>query len=368
MSIRFNNYRSGFRIAAIAFEPEVRQTMLENDLSVLYVDSNRVVLFPEKIVLSEDAEQIEKIRKYNNYDVAEIWQNGVMLRRYNDKSDDNYFFITGVCNSNCIMCPSPEASRKKASEIDIESLMELARHIPSDTPHLTITGGEPFIVGESLFLFIDYLKRKFVNTEFLFLTNGRIFSIDKYLNMFIETVPAHSIVAVPVHGSCSAVHDTISRAKNSFEQTRIGIKNLIKNHIPVEIRLVINKLNFDDFSNIAKLIIDEFRGIEYVSIIAMEMTGNARANKDIIWITYKEAFASVKKAIELLVRSGIDVKLYNFPLCCVESSYWTLCEKSISPEKVRYAEECDDCIYKMNCGGVFAGTYPFEKDELKAIR
>ena len=151
MSIRFNNYRSGFRIAAIAFEPEVRLTMLEDDLSVLYVDNNRAVLYPEEIVLSEDAEQIEKIRKYNNYDVVEIWQNGVMLRRYNDKSDDNYFFITGVCNSNCIMCPSPEASRKKASEIDIESLMELARHIPSDTPHLTITGGEPFIVGEGEF-------------------------------------------------------------------------------------------------------------------------------------------------------------------------------------------------------------------------
>lgn len=368
MSIRFDNYKSGFRIASLAFEKDIKEAMSADGLSVLYVTDRSITMYPDKIVLSDDAEKIEKLREYNNFDVVEIWDTGAMIRRYNDKSEDNYFFITGACNSNCIMCPSPEASRKKVAYTDMDSLFTLAKHIPSDVPHLTITGGEPFIIGESIFPFIAYLRQKFINTEFLFLTNGRIFSVDKYLKMFIESVPTHSIVAIPIHGSCPEIHDSISRAQNSFEQTKAGIKNLIKSHIPVEIRLVINKLNSDDLLNTARLIIDEFRRIEYVSVIAMEMSGNARVNKNSVWISYKTAFSCVKEAVEMMVRNGVNVKLYNFPLCCVESAYWTLCEKSISPEKVRYSEVCDSCIYKANCGGVFAGTFQFEKDELKAIR
>ena len=368
MNIRFENYHSEFRIAALAFDEAACSALSKNGLSVLYVDESGMTLFPDETVLSRNPMQVRAIRKYNNFDVVEIWPNGTVIRKYNDKSQDNYFFITGVCNSNCVMCPSPEASRKNASEADIENLMTLARHIPSDTPHLTITGGEPFIIGEGIFLFIDYLRQKFVNTEFLFLTNGRVFSLDKYLKMFADTAPAHSIVAIPIHGSCAEVHDSISRAKNSFEQTRAGIRNLLENHIPVEIRIVVNKLNANDFADIARLILREFGGVEYVSIIAMEMTGNARVNQKSVWISYKTAFASVKNAVEILIRGGIDVKLYNFPLCCVDSAYWALCEKSISPEKVRYSEICRDCMYKANCGGVFAGTLKLEKDELKAIR
>ena len=29
-----------------------------------------------------------------------------------DSSLDNYFFVTSKCNSNCVMCPSPDLFRK----------------------------------------------------------------------------------------------------------------------------------------------------------------------------------------------------------------------------------------------------------------
>ena len=61
------------------------------------------------------------------------------------------------------------------------------------------------------------------------------------------------------------------------------------------------------------------------------------------------------------------MKLYYFPIFAVKKEYWALFEKSISPEKVRYGETCEDCKMKNACWGVFAGTKSMEKGELRAI-
>ena len=368
MSIKFSDYKGKYKIVSLALDETVKEDLQEKELPLVYAKSGYIRLFPENIVLSDLPSHFAEISAYNDYDVFEIWENGTMHRKYNDKSNDNYFYITGKCNSNCLMCPSPDAARKNAPDANISDLIDLARHIPLDTPHLTITGGEPFMVGEKIFPFISFLKEKFVHTEFLFLTNGRIFAVEKYWRKFKECAPSDSIVAIPVHGSCPEIHDQITRADNSFRQTVQGVKALLKSGIRVELRLVVNKLNINDFTNIARFILRELKGIDYVSIIAMEMTGNARVNQNQVWIPYREAFASIKAAVRMMVENGMDVKLYNFPLCTVERSFWTLCERSISPNKVRFAEVCHSCKHREDCGGVFAGTMQFERDELEAIR
>ena len=369
MHIRLKNYTLDFKIVSLALDNIAKEKLLSEGVSFLYLDQDKteITLLPENIQLTQDKTVLDGIMLYNNYDVFEIWPNGVLSRKYNDKSEDNYFFITGRCNSNCIMCPSPEFSRKSNETNTLSYLMELANHIPSDVRHLTITGGEPFLMGEDIFAFFQHLKDKFARTEFLILTNGRIFALRKYLDRFCETVPCKSIVAIPVHGSCQEVHDYITRTKGSFEQTKIGIKRLLKKGIPVEIRLVVSRLNYHDFDRIAELIISEFQGISYVSIIAMEMTGTARMNLSEVWIGYKESFPFIANAIRTLINNGIDVKLYNFPLCTVERSFWTLCEKSISDNKIRFAESCDSCKFKKSCSGVFAGTLQLERNELEPI-
>lgn len=367
MRLKLKNYSYGFRIVSLAFTPTVRDHLLAEALSVLYVNEQEVILFPENVRLSVETTCMQGLREFSSYDVLEIWEDGRLHRRYNDESDDNYFFITGGCNSNCVMCPSPDASRKNVPQTNVADLITLAKHIPTDAPHLTITGGEPFLIGEKIFPFLQCLKERFPETEFLLLTNGRVFAIEKYIQQFVKNAPNNTIVAIPVHGSCDQIHDAITRAQGSFQQTKRGIQQLLRHNIRVEIRLVVSKLNIHDFDNLADLIIEQFKGIAYVSIIAMEMTGNARANQELVWMPYRASFTAISGAIRKLVSNGINVKLYNFPICTVEKPFWTLCEKSISSNKVRFAEICDSCKYKDTCSGVFAGTFQLEKDELKAI-
>jgi His-Xaa-Ser system radical SAM maturase HxsC len=264
------------------------------------------------------------------------------------------------------MCPSPEFVRKHSDNADIDNLILIAKHIPEDAAHLTLTGGEPFMVGDRIFDFFEFLKCKFERTDFLVLTNARIFAVDKYAKRLRETIPNSLIVGIPLHGSNAEIHDAITQTKNSFEQTMIGIKRLLALKIRIELRIVVNKLNVTDLENIALLIAEEIPSIEYVSIMAMEMTGNAYVNREIVWIPYKESFAEVGNAVDVLLENGIDVKLYNFPLCTVKHKYWTLCERSISPNKIRYAKICDECKVKNVCGGIFAGTFNLERGELEA--
>jgi His-Xaa-Ser system radical SAM maturase HxsC len=367
MNLKLPEHNFGFRIVSIALDEATKSDLQDDRIDFLWMTDDSVMLFPEEEILTSNKGLIDTLRSCNNYDVFELWQNGFLKQVYDDVSVDNYFFVTGRCNSNCVMCPSPDATRKEADLADCRKLIEIAKHIPTDTKHLTITGGEPFMAGEAIFDFLDYLKRKYENTEFLILTNGRIFSISKYAERLCKTIPDNTVLGIPLHGSSPETHDAITRVKNSFIQTVQGIKQVLALGIKVELRLVVCKLNVEDYINIAHFIVKEIPKIAYISIMATEMTGNAYTNRESVWMPYREAFEKIYPAVRYLFEHEIDVKLYNFPLCTVRRDVWSLCEKSISPDKIRYAEVCKDCAYRDACGGIFSGTFLLERDELKAI-
>lgn len=367
MTFILKGYTLGYRIVSLALTEEVRDNLLSSGLETMFVGKSTIILYPSGDILTEEANIIERASQFNNFDVLAIWGNGLVTRLYDDKSVDNFFFITGRCNSNCIMCPSPETSRRNAPVAELAELLQIAKHIPQDTPHLTITGGEPFLMGRRIFPFLNFLRGRFTDTEFLVLTNGRIFSVEEYADLFYENMPQNTVVAIPIHGSNAAIHDNITQAKGSFIQTKQGLHNLLKRGIRIEIRIVVSKKNIDDFDAIADLIIKHFKGIEYISVIAMEMTGNAKKNANELWIPYRQAFSMISSSITKLIKNGINIKLYNYPICTVEKPFRTLCEKSISPNKVRFGKICEQCIYKTACGGIFAGTFQFEEKEIEAI-
>ncbi len=362
------DYSAGFRIVSIALDEETKDDLTGEGLDVLFLTDKKQILFPEELDVQIDKSDLEKLLKCNNYDIFEIWPDGLLYQKYDNASIDNYFFVTGKCNSNCIMCPSPDAARMISCETQINDLIKIASHMPNNARHLTITGGEPFMAGEAIFDFLSYLRDKFFDTEFLILTNGRIFAVEKYAQLLWKNMPDICVLAIPIHGASESVHDSITQVEGSFRQTYFGIKRLLKMGLRIELRIVVSRLNIRDFSNIARLIVKEFPDVEYVSIIAMEMTGSAYFNRDKVWVSYREAARCIEEPLMYMIKNGINVKIYNFPLCAVNQRFWPICERSISPHKVRYAKTCEECNYKSVCGGVFAGTLKLVRDELKAIK
>lgn len=277
------------------------------------------------------------------------------------------FFLGGKCNSNCTMCPSTDRERKMVfpeAEMVVYRNME---SLPSDVRFYTVTGGEPTLDRKVFLRVMAALADAFPEAEAQLLTNGRAFCSKHFLQRLLEKCPPNMTVAIPIHGSTEDLHDQITRSQGGFKQTLQGIQNLLDRKVAVEIRIVITKQNKDDVLNIARLISKKFPDVCIVNFISLEVRGNCYKNMQQVYIDARESFVAAKESIDLLVSKGIDVGLYNYPLCMVDRGYWFLCKKSISPDKVRYGEICGDCIMKEACGGLFGTTLAIANPVLKAI-
>ena len=367
MIIKLSGYRGPYRIVSLAKDSESILKFEEEKLPYMTKDGKKATIFPYNFSFDLTLEEADQLDNCSSYDVFEIDDHGAAYKCFDNQSADNAIIVTNKCNSNCIMCPTSELIRRKDTISDICRLLEMCSHFPKDAPHITITGGEPFLIKKDIFHLFDYLKTEFTDTDFLLLTNGRAFASEEYANLLLDNSPNHLITGIPIHGHTPELHDYITQSSGSFNQTVRGVKHLISKGMDVELRIVVSRINADHIEKIAQMISKDMHEAYCVKIMAMEMTGNAARNSSSVWIDYADAFKKAKKAIDILVGSGINVGLYNFPLCTVERSYWNICEKSISENKIRFAPQCEICSVKDACGGVFSGTIRLLKESLNPV-
>lgn len=273
-----------------------------------------------------------------------------------DDIPDRTLFLTAQCNSNCVMCPYTENYRLKAGMEPIEKIERYISLMSNRADYLCITGGEPTLQKDGFLRVLQLIKSRFDDVIVHILTNGRTFSYIDFVDAFRAVRPYKTVLGIPLHASSAELHDRISQAKGSFRQTTVGIRNLLCRKELVEIRIVTSKLNYQDLPNLAKLIATEFQQVHHVCFMGLEMMGNAFLNKDEVWSPYEEVWPYVRTATDILIHHGIQVELYNYPLCHIEKKYWAIYKKSITPSKVKYLDSCDACQMKHECGGFFETT------------
>lgn len=331
-------------------------SFLERGLHVLMHCGLLCLTLPEQQCFPISQSENDMLLELSDGDALVNLSDGNLRVLFQSTSSDNAIIVTEKCNSNCIMCPVPESMRRYTDDIDVQDLIEQTRYISVDVDHITITGGEPFIAGKKLFKILKELKEFHNEIDYLLLTNGRAFADTAYAREFEVAQPSRMIVGIPIHGADAKTHDWITQSPGSFEQTILGIRHLLCLGCSVEIRFVISKLNMNSITQMARLVASELKGIVGVKFMGLEMTGNAACNTDQVWLPYQDAFEASRLGIDLLLMQGVDVELYNFPLCMVDKRYWFLCRKSITGFKVRYYDDCTACCVKDACGGIFLGT------------
>lgn len=324
-----------------------------------YSEGYKAYIFEDETVSIESEQLIIKGVEYlntlENNDVIEIEK--IIRVLYRDASDDNILLVTNQCNSNCIMCPDSEYVRNVRNDIDVGRIKRIINEIPDDVQSISITGGEPTMAKDGLIEVLKECKEKLPYTFFQLLTNGRSFSDREYTKRIAEVIPSNHRLGIPLYGISPAKHDAITRAPGSFEQTKIGIRNLLDYNIKIEIRIVVTKLNYKNLIELSEYIASQYADkIEMVNIMSLEMSGNALKNKEFIWVDYDEMKNYVFEASINLIKHGIDVNLYNFPLCKIDPRLHYIAAKSISDYKINYKEECRECSIKDICGGFFEST------------
>jgi His-Xaa-Ser system radical SAM maturase HxsC len=283
---------------------------------------------------------------------------------YEIESNSNAVLLTERCNSRCIMCPQPP--RNSGSDdyrISIETIALLGEEIEV----LGITGGEPTLAWTS---FIDVLKacREHIpQARIELLTNARVLK-NYALAKEVADISGKTITAcVPIYSDVDHLHDRIVAAKGAFWETIEGIYNLERAKVPVEIRTVITKQNYNRLPQWAEFIYKTFPFACHVAIMGLEPTGLAKTNLDILWVDASDYMENLEETLKILHRRNMNVSIYNNQLCLLPRNLWRFSRKTISEWKNIYLHECDKCSVRADCGGFFHSSADINIKGLKAI-
>lgn len=364
MNIFLPDYSFGNRMLVVARSKEVYDQLMDRCADILFITEEYILFQPGNEYYPTSKVNSERLELLCDYDIVEISNTGLLYRAYANNESDSTIFLGAKCNSNCIMCPAGDAERRKGFSYSRELLMKYIDYLPCELEYLVMTGGEPTMNPELFLDALDRVKEKYPYTQVLLLTNGRSLSDRSFFEQMYARRPANFRIAIPVHGGNAELHDYITRAPGSFDQTILALRRLMNTDIDIEIRIVVTKANCDHLLGIAELITRLFPRIFCVNFIGLEPRGNCALNFDSVYIDHRNSFMKSKPAIDHLISLGYDVGLYNYPLCAIDKDYWPLSAKSISQYKNVYHADCDKCEVKEICGGFFTAAMSIARPEV----
>lgn len=277
-----------------------------------------------------------------------------MIRnRLDIHSNDNTLFVTSQCDNRCLMCCQPPRASNDL-EYFYRKNLELIDTAPKELKEIGITGGEPTLLKERFFELLQHINIVLPDTYIHVLSNGRKFADLLYCSCFINVNHNSLLVGIPLHSDFIGDHDKTTQVKNSFNETMKGLYNLGRLNIPIELRIVINKINYERLLKMSGFIYKNLPFVRYVSFMGMETIGWAVKNSELVWVDPIEYKTYLEEAVLFLSSTGIETSVFNIPHCLLPASLYPYATRSISDWKVKYLEDCEKCLHKAECCGLFS--------------
>jgi len=306
--------------------------------------------------LATDYPVVDRLRESDHFRDGDVvvleGDSGFVRSLYRPYERHHSLFVTERCSSNCLMCSQPPKDKD-----DVESLtkrnQELISLMSPAPEYLTITGGEPTLLGDHLFGLVDQLKTSLPNTELHMLTNGRTFAWPEYTQRFAAVEHPNLCLGVPLYSDSAGDHDYIVQAKGAFDQTVAGLHQAARNGIRVEVRVVLHRLTIPRLTKLVEYIYRNHSFVEHVALMGLEYVGYTPRNIDELWIDPFDYQAELERAVSYLAMRNMPVSIYNHQLCVLSQSLWPYAQKSISDWKNLYLPECERCSALEDCGGLF---------------
>ncbi len=301
----------------------------------------------------------------NENDVVILDTTGEINVIWEEDSTNNAIFVTERCNCRCLTCPQPPSNEDRGQFELILRLLELID--PSKTYQIGITGGEPTLIGDRFFKLIELCRDKFPNTTVSLLTNGRKFSQFEFTKRFAEINHPNVTICVSSNSDTDTEHDHIMGAKHSFKEAVEGIHNLALYRQRVEVRTVIQALNYQRLPQLAEYIYRNLPFVFHVALMGMEVCGLAAENIDQLWIDPVEYQSFLRDAVLQLHRQMMNVSIYNIPLCLLPKEVRAFSRQSISSWKNIYLPACEDCSVQKQCCGLFSTSGEWQSKNISPV-
>lgn len=260
------------------------------------------------------------------------------------------FFVTSKCNQRCIMCPQ---------KLDIDSIHNdlIVQRVTDNLDYSIIdevcfTGGEPLL---KMNLIDSFIEKSPSNILITILTNGTIFPSETILNS------KRVKLCVPLYSFYDELHNHMT-GSNAFYKVIHNLMEISQFNIPIELRFVLTKQNIELLEEYARFVWRNLPFVQDVAFMGMELTAEAKNNKELLWIDPNEYIPSLQKAVSILDQYDITTWIYNLPYCLFAEKYRKFLVQSISPWKIKYLPICDKCKLRDSCGGMFSSDVKdFEK-------
>jgi len=299
-------------------------------------------------------------------DVVSASETGEYVRvLWRHKNPANSVLLTERCDHYCLMCSQPPKEREDDWLLD--NARELIRLLPSSTPGIGFTGGEPTIYGDRLIDLLRLCRSLLPEADVHVLSNGRRFADFGFASAWASVGNPRMMVGIPIYGAEPTLHDYVVQAEGAFDETVRGIVNLGEVRARTEIRVVVHRQTAPALPEIAEFIARNLPFVEQVALMGLEMIGFARANMEEVWIDPVEYRAELAEAVSLLARRGVKTMIYNHQLCLIDRQLWPFAVRSISDWKNEYHPECAKCSVIDRCGGFFFSAKYLHSDHIRAI-
>lgn len=307
---------------------------------------------------------VENTSDFHEGDVVVINNQGEIIFLYEISSKHNALMATERCNHRCIMCPQPPILQEKDKTPFNLRLISL---LDKGTEEIGITGGEPTLIGDNLFVLIKHIQNKLPQTAISILSNGVKFA-DKEYAMKLAKCRHHDLqIDIPLFSDIAEEHNRIVGAK-TFYKTIQGLYNLALFRLRIGLRIVVHKQTYKRLPQFADFIYHNFPFVSQVAFMQMETVGLAKENLSELWIDPYDYNYELREAVLLLADRGMKPYIYNAQLCVLPEDIRCYAQQSISDWKDIYLPECEGCLLKGQCAGFFASNKEWHSKHIKSVK
>lgn len=263
-------------------------------------------------------------------------------------SAHNTLLITEQCDQLCIMCSQPP----KKYHVDFFDQFAIAAKLAPLGAYIGLSGGEPLLHKERLFEFLIASAVARPDLRFHILTNAQHFEPDDLMRL--DEIGLERVLwGIPLYAPDQKLHDDLVGKWGAFERLERNLALLTRAGASVELRTVVMQQNWEALPALADYVANRLPFISVWALMQLERIGYGRMNWRKTFQDTSTDFSALKSAINLAVARGVDVALFNFPLCSVPPTYRAFASATISDWKRKYLDVCQGCTSRSACGGFF---------------
>lgn len=284
------------------------------------------------------------------------------------------------CNNNCRFCV--QAHKKKYGNRDTKELLQELKEGRKTCDELVITGGEVTIRDDLFYLIRHATKLGYKNIQLQ--SNCRMLAYKDYCKKLI--IAGVNEFSPALHGPTKEIHDHLTRAEGSFEQTTRAIKNLSELGQYIITNTVVVEPNYRYMPQLAHLLVK--LGVHQYQLAYMHAVGNAWEYIDEMMPRVSEAAPYIHKALQIGINNNVKCMAEAMPFC-VMKGYEKYCSEHYIPSteirdkdsydqafeetrknkgKMKF-DKCRECKWDSTCEGPWI-EYPeyFGDEEFQPVK